>query len=501
MQSAIIASLAASAVAAPFVARRQATAAPPGGDATILNYALSLEHLEATFYREALQKFTLEDFQAAGLGADFLDNLKEIAKDEATHVDFLTTGLSKAGATPAQECKYDFGYKDVQGFLATANLLEGVGISAYLGAANVIANKDYLTAAGAILTVEARHSAFLRGNQEPKPYSPFPAPFDIPLDFNQVFSLAAPLITSCPDGTKGTLGLPFKAYPSIAVTPAAVAKPGDVLTFTVKEAVAAKKAYFITYPGGAIEAEITSTSETVYTVTVPAAAQPGQAYVVLTSGDAPTDDNTVAGPAVFEILDNAGEFQAENPGYSYSKDCEEKKGYGSGSKPAPYSSAPAPAPYSPKAPEYSPAPAPSSTPVYYAPEYSSTSTVEYKPAPTYYKAETTSTVEYKAAPTYPAEYPTTTTVVYAPKYTSTSTATEYKPSATPYAYPPVYDKEGHAYPLDKEGHVCVYDKSTGKPYEDDKNGKPYYYDSSEKTYYTVDYQGKKEACDESYKPY
>ena len=94
MQAALIASLAASAVAAPLVSRRQA-AAPPAGvtDATILNYALSLEHLEATFYREALAKFSDEDFKAAGLGADFVDNLKEIAKDEATHVDFLTTGL------------------------------------------------------------------------------------------------------------------------------------------------------------------------------------------------------------------------------------------------------------------------------------------------------------------------------------------------------------------------------------------------------------------------
>ena len=104
----------------------------------------------------------------------------------------------------------------MQGFLATANVLEGVGVSAYLGAANVIANPDYITAAGAILTVEARHSAYLRGNQEPKPLSPFPAPFDIPLDFNQVFSLAAPFVVSCPDGKAGTLGLPFKAYPSIA---------------------------------------------------------------------------------------------------------------------------------------------------------------------------------------------------------------------------------------------------------------------------------------------
>lgn len=50
----------------------------------------------------------------------------------------------------------------------------------YLGAAASIIDKDYLTVAGAILTIEARHSAYLRSELY---QSPFPAPFDTPLDF------------------------------------------------------------------------------------------------------------------------------------------------------------------------------------------------------------------------------------------------------------------------------------------------------------------------------
>ncbi|PIA92701.1 hypothetical protein CB0940_05068 [Cercospora beticola] len=326
MHAALAASFAALAAAAPVVQRQAAP--PPAGidDAVILQYALSLEHLENTFYREALTKFTAADFKAAGVPSAeaFYNNLQQIAKDEETHVNFLETGLRDAGATPVAECSYNFGYTDAQSFLATANILEGVGVSAYLGAAKYIKSADYLTAAGAILTVESRHSSYLRNVQSP-PQSPFPAPFDIPLEFNEVYSLAALFITGCPD-TPGTTGLGLKAFPAITAAPAGISKVGDVLTFTVAQEVEATNAYFITFPGGAIPAEITGSGAN-YQVTVPAAAQAGQAYVVLTkNGDKPTDDNIVAGPAVLQIADNAAEFQAQNPGYDYNpKDCKDDK--------------------------------------------------------------------------------------------------------------------------------------------------------------------------------
>lgn len=85
---AIAAATVSGAVAAP--AKRQAGPT----DAQILNYALTLEHLESTFYKEALQNFTEPMFEAAGFSAAFYSNVMELAKDEATHVSFLTTALT-----------------------------------------------------------------------------------------------------------------------------------------------------------------------------------------------------------------------------------------------------------------------------------------------------------------------------------------------------------------------------------------------------------------------
>jgi uncharacterized ferritin-like protein (DUF455 family) len=62
-------------------------------DADILNYALTLEHLEATFYARGLQNYTQADFVNAGYPDPFYDNLMRVASDEKEHVSFLTGAL------------------------------------------------------------------------------------------------------------------------------------------------------------------------------------------------------------------------------------------------------------------------------------------------------------------------------------------------------------------------------------------------------------------------
>ncbi|KAH7075221.1 ferritin-like domain-containing protein [Paraphoma chrysanthemicola] len=286
-----VSALAALSSAAP--AKRQA--AGPTDD-VILNYALTLEHLEDTFYREALAKYSVADFKSAGFDEATYNRIKTVSSDEAQHVSFLTGALTAAGAKPVAACTYNFGYTDVKSFLATASVLEGVGVSAYLGAAADIMSKGYLTAAGSILTVEARHSAYVRNTIG---QSPFPAPFDNPLSYNSVYTLAAQFITGCPSTNAP---LPVKAFPTLTASSKDMPiKVGSTIMLATKGYAVKGDVYaaFITVTG-----PVFATPKAVsggYEVVVPKGIA-GQSYVVLTScNTAATDDTIVAGPAIVEV--------------------------------------------------------------------------------------------------------------------------------------------------------------------------------------------------------
>ncbi|MBK5220883.1 MAG: ferritin-like domain-containing protein [Thermoleophilia bacterium] len=125
------------------------------GDVGILNYALTLEYLEAAFYNETTANNNKKSFLKTAQEKAFL---KETTTDENAHVKFLKKALgSKATAAP----KVDFGAttSSRDAFIKTAVALENTGVHAYLGQVLNISNPAYVAAAGSILTIEARHAS------------------------------------------------------------------------------------------------------------------------------------------------------------------------------------------------------------------------------------------------------------------------------------------------------------------------------------------------------
>jgi hypothetical protein len=126
----------------------------PASDIAILNFALTLEYLEAAFYAEAVASKALTDKDTARFAS-------VVANHENSHVLALQKALGpKAVAKP----KFDFKgtTSDQTKFQATADVLENTGVHAYLGQAGNIKSKPVLAAAASILPVEARHAAWIR---------------------------------------------------------------------------------------------------------------------------------------------------------------------------------------------------------------------------------------------------------------------------------------------------------------------------------------------------
>jgi len=129
-----------------------ATAGVAKSDVAILNFALTLEYLEAAFYAEAVKS------RFAGKVGTFA---RIVSSHENAHVAFLKNALGSA-AVKSPKFNFKGTTSNRAKFMATAQVLEDTGVAAYLGQAGNIKSKTILGAAGSVLAVEARHAGWIR---------------------------------------------------------------------------------------------------------------------------------------------------------------------------------------------------------------------------------------------------------------------------------------------------------------------------------------------------
>jgi hypothetical protein len=123
------------------------------GDIGILNYALTLEYLEAVFYKEVGKSGLFKGEELAVL--------KKFGAEEQQHVEALKGTVEKLGGKPAPMPKTEFPLESAKAVAELAGTVENLGAAAYLGQAPNIESPEVLGAALSIHSVEARHAATL----------------------------------------------------------------------------------------------------------------------------------------------------------------------------------------------------------------------------------------------------------------------------------------------------------------------------------------------------
>ncbi|MDB5252400.1 MAG: ferritin-like protein [Flaviaesturariibacter sp.] len=132
------------------------------GDVGILNYAYALEQLEAAFYTQVVANGS---FTTAFSPLE-QEYLKDVRDHEIAHREFFKAAITAAAPSqiiPALAVNFStINFSDRTSVLNTAKTFEDLGVAAYNGAGKLLVNPDYLTIAGKIVSVEARHAALIR---------------------------------------------------------------------------------------------------------------------------------------------------------------------------------------------------------------------------------------------------------------------------------------------------------------------------------------------------
>ena len=203
---------------------------PPGADDLLFQNLLGAEWAIFFFYQFGVDTFTAADFVKAGFPADTYARIVEIRNNEAGHARIFQEAISDTSYKPAP-CKYDYGIKDVVGYLAAHTIVEISSMAFLTGLilqAKLDSSKQALVA---IAQVEARHTAW--GLMEAWKQSPFSGPVDTAFPYpNEIIDTTRVFVVpgSCPPGNPSypqpSQNLPTMSY----VTNSTSLLPGSAVT-------------------------------------------------------------------------------------------------------------------------------------------------------------------------------------------------------------------------------------------------------------------------------
>lgn len=155
-------------------------------DLEILNYALTLEYLEADFYTQGLKGDVL-----SGRARELIEPIRD---HEQEHVTAVSKTIKDMGGKPVKSPKFQYPdgtFTSKKKFLTTASAFEELGVTAYHGQVPRIDDPDILKAAASIAGVESRHAAILA---DLLGENPFPSPFEKSMSMSQVLKAAKKFI-------------------------------------------------------------------------------------------------------------------------------------------------------------------------------------------------------------------------------------------------------------------------------------------------------------------
>jgi hypothetical protein len=197
-----------------FTIQDAAAAGPLDSDVEILNYALTLELLEAAAYQAVNGMNVL-----TGRAKTYFE---AFGAHEQAHVEAVRAAIRQLGGTPVQPPTGGYNFagvpRDPAGIVRFFQMVETVGASAYLGAAPAIRSAGVLQAALAIHAVEAEHASALADLAAPGTDLFAPEPFATPRLPEQVMVIVAPFFQAQATPQPSASPAPLPSMPGLPNT-------------------------------------------------------------------------------------------------------------------------------------------------------------------------------------------------------------------------------------------------------------------------------------------